>query len=311
MLNCQGMDIIEAPPDTLHNEYLSKLDQYSFFQTPAWIHCLASSFPGYTNATRIFSFNPRSQVLLPLVKVQKIMGLLCTYHSMPFNTYGGFLVHGTIEPQGVDTINRYLQTLRSVKFSITSYPLDPSPLTGILSKKNMPHATQCLDLRPGYENLWNHAFDAKNRNQIRKGDHHQLRLNVNTKDAFATYYALYHDWLTAHQKQVRLAYPEALFSALSQYPDTVKFMLAEHEGKVIGGILVLYGKKTAMYWNAVNTSKGRELCANQWLLNQAISYACEQGIEWFDMGASPGMPQLEKFKAAFGTQKIAYPITWM
>jgi hypothetical protein len=310
-LNYSGLDIIEVPPDTLLDGYLSQQNVYSFFQTPAWMDCLTSSFPDYSNATLIFRFTPDTQVLLPLVKVSKMMGLLNTYHSMPFNTYGGFLVQGNLEPNAVDMINRYLQKLRSLRFSITPYPLEISLIEGIKYKSTLVHATQFLDLRTGYENLWNHSFEAKNRNQIRKGESNHLRLFVNSQEASSTYYSLYHYWLMAHQKQARIVYPESLFNALSQYREVAKFMLAEHNGKVISGIIVLYGKKTAMYWNAVNTTKGRELCANQWLLDQAIKDACQLGMEWFDMGASPGMPNLEKFKTAFGTQKIEYKIFWI
>ena len=299
-----------------HKRFLEDCPRYSYFHTPDWVHVLVSSYPTYQNATRLFGFSDGTEILFPLIRVRKLKGLVSTYHSMPFHTYGGFLISkpATQQPdlsEKTQLIEENLAGIHAYKFTITPFPRDENSLVYSSfrnSHTNIPLSTQILPLENGYDWVWEQRFDSKNRNQIRKARKSGLTIMENYPDAGNIYWELYRESSESRKGNKGIRYPHKLFLELAKSMEHVKFYFAIWNEKPIAGIIVLYGNKTAMYWNAAVLPEGKTICANQLLLDQAIQDAVIRGILEFDFGASPGMESVYHFKTAFGPENVDYTI---
>ena len=296
-----------------HEYFLKNIDSYSYFQSPDWIRVLVSTFPNYQNTTHLFEFSDYSRILFPLMCIKKLKGLFFTYHSMPFNTYGGLLVSQHLSAtaeyeEKIRLIQDYICHLQMMKLTITPNPLDEIRFSLTVPHSMIEMSTQILHLQNGYEWIWENRFDSKNRNQIRKARKSGLIIADNLENSGEQYWQIYQTTIAGRGGKRNLVYPRELFHQLAMSPTNVKYYFALWNEKPIAGIIVLYGRKTAMYWNSVNYPEAKILCANQFLLDYAIQQAVENKITSFDLGASRGLPTVKSFKSAFGPEEVSYII---
>lgn len=99
-------------------------------------------------------------------------------------------------------------------------------------------------------------------------------------------------------------------------PQHAKVVLGKLNGQVVAGILLLYFNKTAYYWMAAATKKGKKHFAPTFLVWEAIKYAKQQGCTLFDFEGvyDERFPKrardwrgFSKFKEGFGGTSIYYP----
>ncbi len=302
-------NVQENVTESEHGAYLEKCVSYSYFQTSDWISVLTATYPNYKNATCLVQLSDGTTALLPLVRVKKIKGLVTTYHSMPFHTYGGVVNQEPMTDEKMQVVLEYLFTKKWIKLSITPDPLKDSFKSKVQGPKlkSIMMKTQILRLDKGYDWLWENRFDSKNRNQIRKARKSGLVVAENLPNSGKLYSQMYHETIKS-RKGKGLVYPETLFVELAKSPEKVKYYFAFGNEKPVGAILVVYGKKAAMYWSAVVLPEGKTLCANQLLLDHAIQNAVLAEVAVFDFGASKGLPAVRQFKSAFGPEEISYNI---
>jgi len=101
------------------------------------------------------------------------------------------------------------------------------------------------------------------------------------------------------------------------YPKYSTIVLAYHENKVVGGILVMYWNTIAYYWIAGATHEGKKLFAPTLLVWEALKLAKKHGSMQFDfLGVwDERMPTehhdwqgFTRFKEGFGGTTLYYPI---
>jgi lipid II:glycine glycyltransferase (peptidoglycan interpeptide bridge formation enzyme) len=88
--------------------------------------------------------------------------------------------------------------------------------------------------------------------------------------------------------------------------DKVKYYLAKYGERYISGAIILYGKRNCFYWSGAMLEEYRRYCPNNLLLKCAIEDACNNGYHYFNMGASIGLPGVQRFKESFGAEKLDY-----
>jgi lipid II:glycine glycyltransferase (peptidoglycan interpeptide bridge formation enzyme) len=296
--------IHKNPGKEEHWAFLAEREEYSFFQSPVWIESLVSSFPVYSNNSYLFEFEDGNKVFCPLICVKKYKGLVKAGHSMPFHTYGGLLSLNQNINDYASTVIQELKKDFFFKLVITQSPLEENLELNI--GKKIPLSTHILNLESDYSSVWETKYDSKNRNQIRKARNSGMEIAVNPENAGDVFYKLYMDSLENRKTKTSLFYPLSLFQNLAGNADTAKYYFAVQNLKILAGILILIGKNTALYWSAASTGEGKPLCANQFLLDYAIQDAIRNNIRIFDMGASKGMVNLNKFKEAFGAREKNY-----
>lgn len=289
---------------TEHQMFLENLYSYSFFQTPAWIESLINSYPGYYNQSLLFEFTDGVQIFLPLIGIKKLAGIIHTSHSMPFSTYGGLLsVHNGIQSY-MDTVVSFIMKGNCWKFVLTPPPFELSEIP--YHALEVPLETHFLDLDSDYFKVWEKCYDSKNRNQIRKARKSGMEILINPPDSGKRYFELYKSSLDIRKTRTTLTYPKELFLQLQRFPESMKYYFAVSGLKTYAGIMVFWGKNTAIYWGAAITEEGKPLCANQYLLDYAIQESISNNILKFDLGASKGILSLSKFKESFGAKKLMY-----
>jgi hypothetical protein len=164
------------------------------------------------------------------------------------------------------------------------------------------HATHTLDLRPGFEWLWEHRFSSKNRNSCRKGERSGVEVSRSTD--VAVYFDLYARASRAWGYQ-EPPYPPALFSELLG-SGHAELWLGRLEDRAIAGALLLRGSDDMLYWSGAVDAEHRTLAPGNLVIKTAIASACERGIGSFDFGASAGLPGVAAFKESFGASEVAY-----
>ncbi len=76
--------------------------------------------------------------------------------------------------------------------------------------------------------------------------------------------------------------------------------LADFEGDVVAGVIVLRGNRHTAYWHGCSGPEGRKLRAMNLLMARLIARSCETGDMWFDFNPSQNISGVEQFKKSFG-----------
>ena len=91
--------------------------------------------------------------------------------------------------------------------------------------------------------------------------------------------------------------------------DGVKLLLAEYEGKVIAGMVLLACGSTIRYAYGASNENHLQLAPNNLLMWKAITWACEHGYQTLDLGRTACDNEgLMEFKRRWGATKE--PLTY-
>jgi lipid II:glycine glycyltransferase (peptidoglycan interpeptide bridge formation enzyme) len=78
--------------------------------------------------------------------------------------------------------------------------------------------------------------------------------------------------------------------------------VAELEGRVVSGVLVLYHGAHSVAWHSASSSEGLSLHASPYVHTTAIRAACQEGRRWYDFNPSGKLRGVEFFKEGFATE---------
>lgn len=181
----------------------------------------------------------------------------------------------------------------------------------------LPTKTSVIDLRPTPTQIFN-RFASSKRRGVRRALKHGILVNKshNIKDfislknksagpfGFLTTYGIKNLWNIFSPKNaaILLAY---------KYPGI-------KNNKPLGGVLLLFWKKTAYYWMAGSTKEGKNLFAPTLLVFEALKLSKRLGMSEFDFVGifDERMPSrfhewkgFTKFKEGFGGSPRYYPFT--
>jgi hypothetical protein len=165
-----------------------------------------------------------------------------------------------------------------------------------------PFETHILDLRPGFEWLWDNAFSSKNRNSCRKAE--RAGVEVNLSDDVDAYYDLYAAASRAWGYP-EPPYPRALMGALLE-SGSGELWMGHLDGEPIAGALLLHGSQDTLYWSGAVAAEHRTLAPGNAVIKTAIAAGCDRGTVTFDFGASTGLPGVSAFKESFGAAEVSY-----
>jgi hypothetical protein len=173
--------------------------------------------------------------------------------------------------------------------------------------------TYILNLDDGYERVFA-GYSATIRNHVRKS----RRRGVLARDAESP--GDVHAYYQVHMRLVQLkqqdggygyTYPIGLLFELAKLRGTARMLVAEWEGKIIGGGLFLQDGCSVYYFHGVgdrNYSHLYPLCA---VIDEAIRWACESGLAFFNLTGAPGLPDLQRFKSSWGTRcELNWTFEW-
>jgi lipid II:glycine glycyltransferase (peptidoglycan interpeptide bridge formation enzyme) len=208
------------------------------------------------------------------------------------------------------TLKKILDRLLGIKTKklLWHVRFDHQPLaTGLISlglKFDTSH-THVLDLDKDYENTFTN-YSSSTRNQIRKAK----RQGVVVEDVLNSlevddYYQI-HTQLAQQKGDYKFIYPIELFLNMITLRSNMRMLVAKSEGKVIAGGLFFKDGCSVKYWQGTADRNYSYLYPMRAVLNEAIRWACDLGVTYFDFGDSAGITSLEKFKSSWGAQPRQY-----
>lgn len=278
----------------------------TFFHTLEWARHIEATIPGWRRQYLIARLNGRLAGAVPFMTRAKKGALVAA--SMPFGTYGGVIV----DPDASRAIphrlaHRFIDIGRSSRV-VQSVLVD---FAGRLSPPELGYRTgamnhaHVIDLEPGYDALWR-GFRQTNRNKVRKA--RRAGITVRRAHAASEYYEYYKILLSCCRRWGRRDYLGSRFfcelSRLDQ--EGVHLWLAEDDGKPIAGLLNFAWGRTIFGWGNVSLSGKWCHAPNNLLHVVAIQDAVRRGARTYNLGANPGLPGVEVFKASFGTRLRGY-----
>jgi len=263
-----------------------------------------SKATGYKNVSVTIEANS-GKYIIPLLE-RKALGIYPIAFSLPFGLYGGI---------DVSEAELYIELMEHIKKFLGCAIVLQNPFDPVLPRINLPSVyrvyTHVVEFgNATYEDVFKTIFNAKLRNQIRKGEKSNLTIREgNDEDIINAFYELYVltnlRWGKRHPK-----YSIDFFKAFAGKP-YFEIKLSMFDEKVISAIVLLKLSGQYFYWfGALNKDYG-EYCPNHLLLSRTIKEAIEARAEFFNFGASGKLFDVKKFKESFGAKEIPYDIYFM
>jgi hypothetical protein len=108
----------------------------------------------------------------------------------------------------------------------------------------------------------------------------------------------------------RRPYPSTLYRAVAERireTDTLRFYVANLDGRVVGGSVLIFALRQAYYWMGATDPECRNYGINDGVFQAVLQDAIEEGLASFDFGPSPaGAEGLTRFKEKWGGVRRDY-----
>jgi len=137
---------------------------------------------------------------------------------------------------------------------------------------------------------------------VRKAERLQPRHRVAASAAEAR--AVYDLYAASMRRLCVTPHPLALFETLG---DRARFVWAEVAGEMASALILLVHGEVLEYHSVGNSEAGRRLQTNSWLCLRELQWARDQGLRWWNWGASP-TPAVHDFKKRWGGRDLTFPI---
>ncbi len=162
-----------------------------------------------------------------------------------------------------------------------------------------------MELPGSGEALWQ-ALSAKVRNQIRKGDRHELKVRWGGVP-------LLHDFYSVFCQNMRdlgtPVYPRRLFErVLEHFEGVAELAIADWRAVPVAAALLIHGRELCQVPSASSLRRHNDTCANMWLYHKLLERGIERGARQFDFGRSSEGSGTYKFKKQWGAEPC--PTVW-
>lgn len=171
----------------------------------------------------------------------------------------------------------------------------------------LPRETHLLDLRPGLEAL-RRGYHATKRNQIAKPLKLDSRIALARTEAdLQPYFEVYSRSLQRWGRAGAWPYPRQLFVDLLLSP-AARIWTHQVQGRLACAVVILECRHQALYWQGVSHIEPDQKAAHPMvrLMDAVIQDLCARGVPVLNLGASEGLPQVQRFKEEFGARPAAY-----
>ena len=161
-----------------------------------------------------------------------------------------------------------------------------------------------MDL-PGDEQSLFETVGSKVRNQVRKGDKHELTVRFGGKELLSAFYRVF----AVNMRDLGTpVYSRRLFRAILEHFDhESELAVVLCEGQVVAGALLLHDELAQQTQVPSASCLRRFNCtnANMWMYHRLISRAIERGSQTFDFGRSSEGSGTYRFKKQWGAKPVA------
>lgn len=266
----------------------------SFFQTYEWASLLDRHFP----FLEPFPVACESW-FIPLMRSRRWGWLSDSLYGMPFMTPGGILREHELDGDEWHQLFEELRWRQVGTIAIVLTPEDAAPEHEGFSQETL--TTHLVDLTGGWEAVWA-RYRQKARTATRKAE--LLGITIRPGEGEED---IHHHWeiVKAHFGEWEPK-PEPTFEFVNDAAKSAagKLYLAEHEGMVVGSVLVFSSGQETFFWQGARLPDCSLPGISNLLYSKVLQDACEHGFARANLGASLGNPRIEAFKQSLGGQKV-------
>jgi len=277
----------------LWDEVLTQCPDTNAFHSGAWRVALENSFNQLVPTYYLIKENNSFIGGLPAFVFQPIPGIKM-FHSMPWNLFGGMQLIDEISVEIdslIESVETQLhETIGEENLCETVFTLSPTQtttygqrLTEVGYQKYKTFFTHRLKTSVDYEILWK-AYNKRIRGAVRKAAKAGVTVfDTNAEDDLHAFYKIY---LSTVKRLGGTPKPLSLIESLYQ-SHVARLAIAKHDGVIIAGLLYLCFNRTVTLWCEASVPEFLEYRPNNAIFHQIIQWACADGYEWVDFGASP------------------------
>lgn len=285
------------------DEYVLKSPGATVYHLIGWKDVIEKSFGHKAYYLLAEEHGSVSGVLPMVLQNSSIFGRFCT--SLPFFNYGGVYadnieINNLLINEAIglakNNLTGYIE-FRDITENITYLPVKKSKVSMVLGLPDAP------------EELWKN-FDAKLRNQIRKGEKSNLLLVKGGKEYLDAFYYVFANNMRDLGTPV---YSKDFFkNMLETFPREAQIFCIYLKDKVVAAAFTIAFRNSIEVPWASWLRKYRAVCPNNFLYWKMIEYACQAGFKNFDFGRSSWDSGTFKFKQQWGAQpKQLYWHYWL
>ncbi|MGC1381250.1 MAG: GNAT family N-acetyltransferase [Candidatus Baltobacteraceae bacterium] len=277
----------------------------TFFARPAWSLALASAFP-HLRPTPVHVGLDDGGVLVPLMQVSGGRLGWKAFVGMPLGSYTCALrMDGSIaSPQefarALAVLGRSCDAL-----TVTPWPLADWQHPAAWTARR--HETSVIDLRDGAEGALR-AMTGVSRRMAGQARRNGVECAPCGSPALAI--TTYHSILQEASRRWGLRKPtlpkELLEALVTHGGEDVEIWLAHCDGHPIAGGVVLYGGDELFFYSAAMKDAFARLRPSNALNVALIEAAVSRKKRWYNLGASEGLPGVERFKRGLGARIVPY-----
>ena len=242
--------------------------------------------------------------ILTLTTQRTNRGLTETVVASPGGTYGGWISADELASDQIAILTRSLLQIPTLVWRVNPF----GPVVDVGETYRSEEFTQAVMLnRPIVEiqRGWSKGHRSAANQAERSGVLVREAASPADWDAyFQIYRAASHRW-----GKRKVDYGQPLFKALFENGSgNRELLLAEAEGRVIAGALILYASRHAVYWHGAARAEFFPFRPVHLLIRESMRRAQSRGCEWFDFNPSSGLEGVQAFKRGFGTTELAAPL---
>lgn len=267
--------------------YLVSHPRRTFAHRWGWRSVLQNSF-GIAPAYFVARADNRIVGLLPAALMKsRLFGRFVI--SLPWLDYGGPLADSDEIAQAL--VNRAGELASDNRCQFVEMRAVRQPLPNLTEKTDKQEFV--LDLSEGEEAVWK-SFDAKARNQVRKGQKADLNIAFHGEDKLTDFYTVFARNMRDLGTPV---WPRSLFTEIFRaFPGEAEIAVVDLDGKTIAAGLLLHYQDFSAMPSASSYREYRSLCPNNVLYWGVIRHCLERGSTRFDFGRSSKDAGTYRFK---------------
>jgi len=270
----------------------------------------------HADASRLYQFDSGRQVVIPLASRRGLPPGCGAMTSWPPTAEigGPICADGEIARPEAAEILADLARINALSVEIRLRPdAGEHWLAAATSWQVERHNTYILDLRGGFDDVWNNRFRRSVRTAVRRAERSQLEIETGRSALLLGEFCRLYDksvrrWAAGRHEPAwlarRLLSQEMSRARLDQmarhFGDDLTVWLARVQGRPAAALIVLSSGSYAKYWRgAMDKELAGPTQANNLLHRLAIERACEAGYGFYDMGFGDA-PPLIAFKQKLG-----------
>lgn len=294
------------------NDFVENASHPSLYHMWEWGEALLSTY-GYKRY--YFSALQEETVtgILPLIHVKsRLFGNRLI--SLPFCEYGGPLAAPELSaPEKMqvtaallDAANKLAKTLHLSYIEMRNPAIeDAEEFVESQGYAVLPrYVTFRVDLTKNPDELWAN-LDKSTRKSVRKAMKNQVTVReVEGEAQLRAFYTLYLRDMKRHGSPPHKYLFFKKLSELFQASGKMRILLAEYEGRFIGGRIVFCNGKTIFCWSSVSDAKYRNLNPSNLLLWETIEWGLKNGYHSLEMGRTRKGTTIYDFKKSWGGNEI-------